>query len=196
MANQHCKNPIPVNWINLRQISWLRVRTQTLNSEWREYANGYFSQTTEPGYFDQEDGYGYQSWMDEDVNFSRTYPDDSLVAVALDMNVPDAMLQEQFLSFLKEYRGKQKIAKSKKNIQRISFATWIDYGVLPYIDLTTWSLHLGRPISEDVLASAVFNNNRFDKDKLKTTKNHVNRILGDEWQMGYSIFRMLGAMNE
>lgn len=73
--------------------------------------------------------------------------------ISVDLNATDAVLAKAFEAWLKGVREQQQPEISRRN--RPAYENWTRYGLLPYLDLLTWSNETGRHIPRRVYSAAV-----------------------------------------
>lgn len=74
--------------------------------------------------------------------------------IQVDMAATDAVLVAAFASWLKEQRMLETIDAASKR-ERLAYAKWHGYGLLPYLDLLIWAMETGNQIPHHVMAQAV-----------------------------------------
>ncbi|MEH6566264.1 MAG: DUF6387 family protein [Halopseudomonas sp.] len=87
-------------------------------------------------------------------------------ALVVDLNLPDALILESFKSWLKNRRASPPPGLKAK--RKPPYEWWSRYGLLPYIDLLTWSYQTGHHIPDRVMAEAISNYNS-GEDRLRKT---------------------------
>lgn len=66
----------------------------------------------------------------------------------IDLSIPDDLLEQSFRRFLENARSdEQAWALGVDQKIKLQYQNWVDYGVLPYIDLTTWAQNNDRTIT-------------------------------------------------
>lgn len=124
----------------------------------REYARKFFAQIFD----DSEDWwlqplrYKRQDWMDKPVDAKSS--SDFRITVIANLRLPDRVLIEDFERILNGLResmakgGGQPLPSPRKP----NFSSWIEFGVLPYLDLFDWATENGVSIPRRVMADAIF----------------------------------------
>lgn len=74
--------------------------------------------------------------------------------LAVNLNCPNAILEEQFKTVIAELRRKEQV-NSASAIERPPFHHWINCGLLPYIDLVLWADIRGVRLTYPQIAKAV-----------------------------------------
>ncbi|MNB96701.1 hypothetical protein D3C81_608460 [compost metagenome] len=105
-------------------------------------------------------------------------PPHHLVAVAVDLNSPDAIIEATFMRWLESER-----VKAKTTINRYRKPThdrWTRYGVLPYLDLMIWAQEMDAIIPDRVMAAAITPLTDIGDDRLrKTVAPLANSLIAD-----------------
>jgi len=100
------------------------------------------------------------------VELTRDTPN-NVVAITVDMNASDAIIEATFIKWLETER-----AKSRTSVARYRKPThdrWTRYGVLPYLDLTIWAQEMGATIPDRVMAAAITPLTDVGDDRLRKT---------------------------
>lgn len=71
----------------------------------------------------------------------------------IDLEASDIVLKNEFEAWLKSVRATQ--PASGKKARKMSYDRWARYGVLPYLDLTTWALQNSMDIDLATMSAAV-----------------------------------------
>lgn len=96
-------------------------------------------------------------WMWEPIDAITTNSSNFSRLVSVNMLLPDSVLIEQFKQMLNEQRvGTKGIAPVLSKQRKPEFNDWINFGVLPYLDLTIWATESGVSIPNRVMADAIF----------------------------------------
>jgi hypothetical protein len=101
-----------------------------------------------------------------DGSFAFTVDPPELVRINLDL--PDGNLEAQFKSYLKQIRKQSSRAAKAKGKHSISFADWVTYGVLPYIDLKIWQMVEDKEIVARVMAEAIYSSPEYTERTIHT----------------------------
>jgi hypothetical protein len=101
------------------------------------------------------------------VELTRDGQPNHVVAITVDMNSPDAIIEATFIKWLETER-----AKSRTSVTRYRKPThdrWTRYGLLPYLDLTIWAQEMGATIPDRVMAAAITPLTDVGDDRLRKT---------------------------
>lgn len=97
--------------------------------------------------------------------------------IHINLQLPEKLLIEQFTSLVKKMQYKR--ANKKPN-----FDGWIQFGILPYIDLRIWEKETKRSIPNSVMANAIFPPSEGGEEVVrKTTKKIIETILTSNYLM-------------
>jgi hypothetical protein len=88
--------------------------------------------------------------------------------LTVDLRLPDALLTEQFLTWLMRIRREAGIQPPKR-LNRTQFSHWIKHGILPYLDLKLWGFLEKKTISNRVLSESIFTRPGSEENVRKTT---------------------------
>lgn len=87
--------------------------------------------------------------------------------------LPDILLVEQFKSSLK-------LSKELHNT-KLSTGKWVEFGVLPFLDLKIWELESNVQIVNQVLADVIFPNTEASGEAIrKTTEKHAMHAISED----------------
>lgn len=150
----------------------------------REYARKFFAQIFD----DSRDSwlqplrYKTQDWMDEPVDAKSS--SDSSITVIANLSLPDRVLIEEFERILNGLResmargGGQPLPSPRKP----NFSSWIEFGVLPYLDLFDWATENGVSIPRRVMADAIFSAGEGGEEVVrKTTAPLAKELLSERF---------------
>lgn len=87
-------------------------------------------------------------------------------ALTVDLNAPDAAILTAFKEWLKSQRANP--PTGAKVSRKPAFDWWSDYGLLPFLDLSVWSLETDNHIPDRVMANAI-SGDTFGEDRLRKT---------------------------
>tara|TARA_Y100000589_G_scaffold209479_1_gene197536 strand:- start:953 stop:1933 length:981 start_codon:yes stop_codon:yes gene_type:complete len=85
--------------------------------------------------------------------------------ISVDLQASDAALMESFKAWVKEARSHQRFAATSR--RKSSYDRWARYGLLPYLDLLTWSLETDTHIPDRVMSAAI---SRYDAGEANLRK--------------------------
>jgi hypothetical protein len=123
--------------------------------------------------------YKCKPWIDEPVydSMAENWPADSKT-VMVNLALPDRVLLDHFKHFLQSERKKAAPGSAAKRYRESTFVDWIDFGVLPYLDLIIWSEENEIHIPNRVLADAIFSEGVGGEEVIrKTTAPLADRLL-------------------
>jgi len=102
--------------------------------------------------------------------------------VQIDLTVPDKILIQQFTDYLRYVRQKYPCVKKAYRHKYPEYKKWIDYGVLPYLDLKLWADEEGYSIPNRVMADAIFpDGDKGEEMVRKTTKKIADMLMKKEY---------------
>ena len=102
-----------------------------------------------------------------DTTESRTPWGETAVTVQIDL--PDAVLIEDFKNWLSHIKKKRTAPAVEKRYRRADFESWVAYGVLPFLDLLIWAKEKNVCIPNRVMADAVFQPWERDAETIRKT---------------------------
>lgn len=100
-------------------------------------------------------------------------------AAYIDWELPDSQLIDHFKQFLIANRP-HKIEHPTKRYRKIDFQNWCRFGVLPYLDLTTWEMEENVTIPNRVMAAAIFSNSELGEETIRKTTRPLAEKLQEE----------------
>jgi hypothetical protein len=100
------------------------------------------------------------------VEFNWGNPN-SVVAITVDMNFPDTIIEATFTKWLETERAKSRTTATK--YRKPTHDRWTRYGVLPYLDLTIWAQETGASIPDRVMTAAITSLTDIGDDRLRKT---------------------------
>lgn len=162
---------------------------QSIEIEKRTYARNFFSQIWGEGIFDEPYvplKYPCTDWIDEPID-GITNTSGYTINVSVDLGLPDKVLIEQFKQMLESRRKPLlKVGIFIENKLRPDFEGWAKFGVLPYLDLSTWAELEGVKIPNRVMADAIFPAGEGGEEVVRKTtqkiademltKSHLNKL--------------------
>lgn len=89
----------------------------------------------------------------EELSNTLVEPPEWGTLISVDLEAPDAVLIESFRDWVREARVRQKCTGPKG--RKFYYDRWARYGLLPYLDLRTWSLETGIHIPDRVMSAAI-----------------------------------------
>lgn len=102
--------------------------------------------------------------------------------VEIDFSLPDKILVEQFNQYLSDHRQKYPQLSEKKQYKYPNFSRWIDFGILPFLDLKIWQLQTSYKIPNRVMADAIFPNGEKGEEIIrKTTQKLTKTVMSYEY---------------
>lgn len=120
--------------------------------------------------------------------FVETHPLQEFLPVAVDMQLPDELIIEDFKIWLKNTREKIEPFQRTKRAIKQDFDLWVRSSVLQYIDLSIWGKIEGVSISSRIMAAAIFPFGEGGEDRIrKTTAPIANDLLSNGWIVLYSM---------
>jgi Family of unknown function (DUF6387) len=93
----------------------------------------------------------------------------SALAVVIDVRVDDLTLIDAFKSWLRETRSTTKTPKVKSRFQKHGPAEWIDYGLLPFLDISIWECETRLKVPRRVIADAIYPQGTGGEERVRTT---------------------------
>lgn len=102
--------------------------------------------------------------------------------VEIDLTVPDKILIQQFTDYLRQVRKKYPNVKPAKPYKRPEYKKWVEYGLLPYLDLKLWEIENNFSIPYRVLADAIFPDGDMGEEMIrKTTKKIADQVMDKDY---------------
>lgn len=102
--------------------------------------------------------------------------------VQIDLSVPDKILIQQFTDYLRHVRQKYPDIIKANKYKYPEYQKWIDYAVLPYLDLKLWAEEEGCSIPNRVMADAIFPDGEKGEEMVrKTTKKIADTLMKTEY---------------
>ena len=118
-------------------------------------------------------------YRDRDISMFHNTP----THVTVDLAASDEQIMSDFRQWLTEYRKVTARATIKKLFTQADFDYWIQYGVIPYLDLILIAKIEGKKITQNQLARLIFPND-YDVDIVgrlrQVTKPTADRLMKDE----------------
>ena len=97
--------------------------------------------------------------------------------VYVDLTVPDKILIRQFTDYLRQVRRRNPDIKPAKPYKTPEYKKWVEYGLLPYLDLKLWETENNVSIPYRVLADAIFPDGNMGEEMIrKTTKKIADQV--------------------
>jgi hypothetical protein len=97
-------------------------------------------------------------------------------AISVNMDLPDAILLEDFKDWLKANRSLSFHKAAPKVFNHLDFAKWIDSQFVPYAILTFWARAMGAEITHNLMAAAIFPRHRL------VTEANIRRTIRPAWE--------------
>lgn len=126
------------------------------------------------------------SIAEEVLSFSSNYPVKSKnIAVWVELGASDAVLKDAFAAWLRETRQNQpkRWCAPKTPI----YDRWTRYGILPYLDLITWSIEQDVKIPDRVMAPAVMGYPDAGEEKFRKTVKPLAAMLMQDLSELYAL---------
>jgi hypothetical protein len=114
----------------------------------------------------------------------RSWPDQRRGhdCVYVDLTVPDKILIQQFTDYLRQVRRRYPDIKPANPYKTPEYKKWLEYGLLPYLDLKLWEIENNVSIPHRVLADAIFpEGNKGEEMIRKTTKKIADQVMKDDY---------------
>ena len=109
---------------------------------------------------------------------------DGLCNVLVDLAATDEQIMADFRHWLTHFRKAVGVQAPAQNLTEKDFRIWIEARVLPYIDLTLWSLAHRRQVTQNVMGQALFPD-EYEADTTerirRTTRPKAERMLREEF---------------
>lgn len=102
--------------------------------------------------------------------------------VEINLALPDKILIQQFSQYLKYAREMQPQTRQASNFKHPELKKWVEYSVLPYIDLKFWATENNVSIPNRVIADAIFSDGEKGEEMVrKTTKKIADMLMSSEY---------------
>ncbi|PZP53573.1 MAG: hypothetical protein DI586_10865 [Micavibrio aeruginosavorus] len=102
--------------------------------------------------------------------------------VEINLALPDKILIEQFTGYLQRLRKEYPETKPASTFKYPEYKKWIEYSVLPYLDLKYWEMEQNVSIPYRVMADAIFPDGGLGEEMIrKTTKKIANQVMQKEY---------------
>ncbi len=102
--------------------------------------------------------------------------------VYVDLTVPDKILIQQFTDYLRQVRKRYPDIKSANPYKAPEYKKWVEYGLLPYLDLKLWEIENNVSIPYRVLADAMFPDGNMGEEMIrKTTKKIAGQVMSNAY---------------
>lgn len=102
--------------------------------------------------------------------------------VRIDLTVPDKILIEQFANYLRRVRKGNPDIKLANSFKCPEYEKWIEYAILPYLDLQIWEIENNFSIPYRVFADAIFSDGDLGEEMIrKTTKKIADQVVKFEY---------------
>jgi len=100
----------------------------------------------------------------------------------VNLSLPDKVLEQQFSEYLRTKRKQSSKFTSPTASKFPEFSKWIEFGVLPYLDLYLWAREENAHIPNRVYADAVLPKGEKGEETIrKTTQKIASEIIGFEY---------------
>lgn len=97
--------------------------------------------------------------------------------VEIDFRLPDQALLQQFKQHLSDYRQKFPDSSESGNYKYPDFNKWIDFGILPFLDLKIWQLQTSKKIPYRVLADAIYPTGEKGEEMVRKTTQKIAKTV-------------------
>jgi hypothetical protein len=97
--------------------------------------------------------------------------------VRIDFSLPDKALIEQFKQYLIDYRQKFPNSFEEEQYKYPNFNKWIDFGILPFLDLKIWQLQTSNKIPNRVMADAIYPDGEKGEEMIRKTTQKITRTI-------------------
>lgn len=124
--------------------------------------------------FDALDKVGKKSNINEKL-YSR-----SSELVEINLMLPDKILEQQFSEYLKVARHDRIYSRTPFSYKRPEYSKWIEYSVLPFIDLNLWALENNIKIPNRVMADAIFRDYEKGEEVVRKTTSKIAKTIVQE----------------
>jgi hypothetical protein len=143
-----------------------------IETEKRTYARKFFAQVFDHELrFSKPLKYKFVDWLRKPIDQLSSGSGMDL-NVRVNLALPDNVLVRHFKRLLKEERAWPRPGR------KLDYADWIDFGVLPYLDLCCWQREVGVKIPDWVMADAIFPQGQKSDDTVrKTTAKLADKLV-------------------
>lgn len=99
--------------------------------------------------------------------------------VEIDLSIPDKILLQQFSDYLRYVRQKYPFTAKESKYKYPEFFKWVDYSILPYLDLIIWAMENNCSIPNRVMADAIYpvDTEKGEEVVRKTTKKIADMVM-------------------
>ncbi len=102
--------------------------------------------------------------------------------VYVDLTVPDKILIQHFTDYLRQVRKKYPNIKPASTYKAPEYKKWLEYGLLPYLDLKLWEIENSVSIPYRVFADAIFPDGNMGEEMIrKTTKKMADQVMSKDY---------------
>lgn len=158
MHELRSRNPLYSHGVHLTTVRNFYLTEGNIEKEKRDFAKLFFGQIFETDRdWTQPLKYKCEDWIDEPVdNIVEQAGVD--VNVRVNMLLPDSVLIDRFKQMLQSVRNEMQRTRfgGLPNWRKPDFASWIRFGVLPFLDLLLWQRETGMSIPNRVMADAIY----------------------------------------
>jgi len=125
--------------------------------------------------------FDYEFWLDSPL-FQSSYPNSiSEGVVSVNLNYTDEILVQHFQRWLSKVRLARQQEFKSKNYDQYDYNDWVQYGVLPYLDLKGWEMENNIQIPNRVMADAIYPRGEGGEETVrKTTKPLAESLLSQK----------------
>jgi hypothetical protein len=97
--------------------------------------------------------------------------------VEIDLSLSDKILIKQFSDYLRGVRYAYPDIKKPHKHKYPEYKKWVDYGVLPFLDLELWAIENYCSIPNRVMADAIFPSGEKGEEMVRKTTKKISRVL-------------------
>ena len=102
--------------------------------------------------------------------------------VEIDLTVPDRILIDQFTKYLRNARKNNLDIAPARSYKAPDHKKWVEYRLLPYLDLKLWEVENNVSIPYRVFADAIFPPGQMGEEMIrKTTKKIADQVMSREY---------------
>lgn len=178
------RDPLYSHGVHLATVRDIYLTERNIDKKKRDYAGKFFDQI----FGDNVDlkrllKYTHKDWIDEPVDNIIESAGIEL-NVRVNMSVSDSVLIDRFRRMLLSARAKMrnKEFSGDSNWRRPDYSNWVQFGVLPFIDLLIWQREADVSIPNRVMADAIFApGERGEETVRKTTSKLAFELLSQQY---------------
>lgn len=99
--------------------------------------------------------------------------------VYIDLTVPDKILIQQFTDYLRQIRRRYPEIRPAPRYKNPDYKKWVQYGLLPYLDLRLWEKENSVSIPNRVMADAIFPHGEKGEEMIRKTTSKIANMVMD-----------------